>query len=47
VVGGVGLEGCNPALSMLAIGCCAKFRFGGGFAAEHHEAVSVRVEIMG
>lgn len=35
MAGGVGREGGNPALRMLAIGCCAKFRFGGGFAVEH------------
>jgi hypothetical protein len=37
VAGGVGREGCNPALRMLAIGCWAKFKLGGGFAVEHSE----------
>lgn len=40
VAGGIGREGCNPALRMLAIGCCAKFRFGGGFAVEQNEVIS-------
>ena len=35
VAGGAGREGCNPALRMLAIGCCVKFKFGGGFAVKH------------
>ena len=26
------VEGGNPALRMVAIGCWAKFKFGGGFA---------------
>lgn len=32
MTGGVGLGGCRPALRMLAIGCCAKLRLGGGLA---------------
>lgn len=36
VFGGLG-AGCKPALRMLAIGCCAKFRFGGGFAVSWEE----------
>lgn len=36
VAGGTGREGCgNPALRILAIGCCAKFKFGGGFAMKY------------
>jgi hypothetical protein len=38
VAGGAGRGGCgSPAFKILAIGCCAKFKFGGGFATKYKE----------
>lgn len=40
MAGGVGLVGCRPALRMLAIGCCAKLRLGGGLAVKDKRVIN-------
>lgn len=41
MTGGVGLGGCRLALRMLAIGCCAKLRLGGGLAVKDQKVVTI------
>lgn len=38
---GVGLGGCRLALRMLAIGCCAKLRLGGGLAVKDTKVATI------
>lgn len=38
--GGRGCDGGRPALSILDMGCCAKFGFGGGLGARYERIVN-------
>lgn len=42
--GGRGCTGGRPALSILDMGCCAKFGFGGGFGAGYRRIVSTIIK---